>query len=69
MKHRITRTAALACATLLLGACTSISVDLWPFGGGKEQDLSRPPPARPHIRAKAESACSCAIWTTAPPPG
>ena len=46
MKHPITRMAALALAgsTLLLGACSSVSVDLWPFGGGKEQDLSRTPP-------------------------
>ena len=45
MKHPITRMAALTLAgsTLLLGACSSISVDLWPFGGGKEQDLSRTP--------------------------
>ena len=45
MKHPITRMAALTLAgsTLLLGACSSISVDLWPFGGG-EQDLSRTPP-------------------------
>src|SRR5450830_823878 len=44
MKHPITRMAALTLAgsTLLLGACSSISVDLWPFGGG-EQDLSRTP--------------------------
>ena len=44
MKHRITRTAALACAILLLGACASIkNLDLLPFSGGKEQDLSRTP--------------------------
>ncbi len=42
MKQRISRIAALACATLMLSACSS--VNLWPFGGGKEQDLSRPPP-------------------------
>lgn len=44
MKHRITRIAALilAGATLMLSACSS--VDLWLFGGSKEQDLSRPPP-------------------------
>jgi membrane-bound inhibitor of C-type lysozyme len=45
MKHPITRMAALTLAgsTLLLGACSSVSLDLWPFGGGKEQDLSRTP--------------------------
>jgi membrane-bound inhibitor of C-type lysozyme len=43
MKHRITRAAALTCATLLLSACGSINVNLWPFGGDKEQDLSRTP--------------------------
>ena len=43
MKHRIPHAAALACAILTLSACSSISVDLWPFGGG-EQDLSRTPP-------------------------
>jgi membrane-bound inhibitor of C-type lysozyme len=44
MKHRITRVAALifASASLLFGACSSVS--LWPFGGSKEEDLSRPPP-------------------------
>lgn len=46
MKHRITSVAALILAgsSLLLGACSSVSIDLWPFGGGKEQDLSRTPP-------------------------
>ena len=43
MKHRITRAAALACATLMLSACGSVSVNLWPFGGDKEQDPSRTP--------------------------
>jgi membrane-bound inhibitor of C-type lysozyme len=45
MKHPITRMAALTLAgsTLLLGACSSVSLDLWPFGGSKEQDLSRTP--------------------------
>lgn len=41
MKHRITSAAALACVTLLLAACSS--VNLWPFGGDKEQDTSRAP--------------------------
>jgi membrane-bound inhibitor of C-type lysozyme len=46
MEHRITRMAALTLAgsSLLLGACSSINLDLLPFGGGKEQDLSRTPP-------------------------
>ncbi len=46
MKHRITRIAALilASSSLLLGACSSINLDLLPFTGGKEQDLSRTPP-------------------------
>ena len=43
MKHRITRAAALAYATLMLSACSSINVNLWPFGGDKEQDPSRTP--------------------------
>ncbi len=41
MKHRITRTAAIACASLMLSACSS--VNLWPFGSDKEQDSSRAP--------------------------
>lgn len=41
MNHRITRAAALASATLVLSACSSIS--LWPFGGDQERDPSRPP--------------------------
>jgi hypothetical protein len=46
MKHRITRIAALTLAgsTVLLGACSSISFDMWPFNSGKEQDPSRTPP-------------------------
>jgi membrane-bound inhibitor of C-type lysozyme len=45
MKHPSTHIAALTLAgsSLLLGACSSVSVNLWPFGGGKEQDLSRTP--------------------------
>lgn len=43
MKHRITRTAALSCATLLLSACGSLNLDVLSFGGVKEQDTSRPP--------------------------
>lgn len=41
MKHRITRAAALTYASLMLSACSSIS--LWPFGGDQERDTSRPP--------------------------
>ncbi len=41
MNHPIARAAALACVALVLSACGS--VNLWPFGGGKEQDTSRPP--------------------------
>jgi len=43
MNHRIIRAAALVCAALLLNACTSVNVNLWPFGGDKEQDPSRTP--------------------------
>ena len=43
MKHRITPAAALTCATLMLSACSSMNVNLWPFGGGQEQDPSRTP--------------------------
>ncbi|MBI5911306.1 MAG: MliC family protein [Betaproteobacteria bacterium] len=43
MKHRITRAAALACATLTLSACSSVNVNLWPFGRDEEQDPSRTP--------------------------
>jgi membrane-bound inhibitor of C-type lysozyme len=44
MKHRLIRITALTLAgsSLLFGACSS--VDLWPFSGTKEQDLSRTPP-------------------------
>jgi len=44
MKHRIALGAALACATLMLSACSSVSVvNVWPFGGDKEQDPTRTP--------------------------
>jgi membrane-bound inhibitor of C-type lysozyme len=43
MKHRNTLTAALACTTLLLAACSSISLDRLPFSGNKEQDTTRAP--------------------------
>ncbi len=42
MNYRLTRAAALACISLMLSACSSIS--LWPFGGDQERDTSRPPP-------------------------
>ena len=43
MKHRITRAAALACASLMLSACSSVHLNLWPFGGGPEADPTRAP--------------------------
>jgi len=43
MKHRITRAATLVCASLMLSACGSVNVNLWPFGGDKELDPSRAP--------------------------
>jgi membrane-bound inhibitor of C-type lysozyme len=47
MKQSINCLAALTLAglTLLLGACSTASLDLnlWPLAGGKEQDLSRTP--------------------------
>ena len=39
--YRFTRAAALACTSLMLSACSSIS--LWPFGGGPETDPTRAP--------------------------
>jgi hypothetical protein len=44
MKPQITRVAAVACAALVLGACSSVNVKLWPFGDDKEQNPSRTPP-------------------------
>ena len=41
MNYRLTRAAALACMSLMLSACSSIS--LWPFGGDQERDTSRAP--------------------------
>lgn len=41
MKYRIARAAALACASLMLSACSSVS--LWPFGATPEQDPTRAP--------------------------
>ncbi|MBE0625355.1 MAG: MliC family protein [Burkholderiales bacterium] len=43
MQIRIKGTAALACAMLLLAACSSISLDTLPFSGTKERDTTRPP--------------------------
>jgi len=43
MKHRTARAAALAFVSLLLGACSSISLDMLSFGGAKEQDTTRAP--------------------------
>jgi membrane-bound inhibitor of C-type lysozyme len=44
MRPGITRAATLACAALALSACGSVNVNLWPFGGGGEHNLSRTPP-------------------------
>ncbi len=41
MNFRIARAAALACASLMLSACSSVS--LWPFGATPEQDPTRAP--------------------------
>ncbi len=41
MNYRIARAAALACASLMLSACSSVS--LWPFGATPEQDPTRAP--------------------------
>ena len=41
MNDRIARAAALACASLMLSACSSVS--LWPFGATPEQDPTRAP--------------------------
>lgn len=43
MNHRLTRAATLACASLILSACSSVGVNLWPFGSDREQDLTRTP--------------------------
>jgi len=43
MKQPITRTAVLACATLVLSACSSVNLDVLSFGGAKEQDTTLPP--------------------------
>ena len=43
MNHRLTRAATLACAGLMLSACSGVSVNLWPFGSDREQDLTRAP--------------------------
>ncbi len=43
MNHRLTSAATLACAGLMLSACSGVSVNLWPFGSDREQDLTRAP--------------------------
>lgn len=43
MQTRIKHTAALACASLLLAACSSVNLDVLSFGGTKERDVSRAP--------------------------
>jgi len=43
MKQAWTRAAVIVCASLALGACGSLNVNLWPFGGDREQDPSRTP--------------------------
>lgn len=42
---------ALACLALLLTGCGS--VDLWPFGGGKTQELSRTPASATEYQCNA----------------
>ncbi len=44
MKPSVRRTAALACASLLLSACSSASLDVLSLSGPREQDTTRPPP-------------------------
>lgn len=41
MNYRLTHAAALTCITLMLSACSSVS--LWPFGSGPETDPTRAP--------------------------
>lgn len=43
MEHRIHRAAALACASLALSACSSVPLNLWPFGGDPAAGTSRTP--------------------------
>jgi membrane-bound inhibitor of C-type lysozyme len=43
MKQPRTHALALACAALLLSACSSINLDVLSIGGAKEQDTSRAP--------------------------
>ena len=43
MKHRTARVTALAFVSVLLGACSSVSLDMLSFGGAKEQDTTRAP--------------------------
>jgi len=44
MIQRIACNAVLASAILVLSGCGSVSLNLWPFEGDKEQDVSRTPP-------------------------
>ena len=43
MKQPTARAAALACASLLLSACSSLNLDMLSIGGAKEQNTSRAP--------------------------
>jgi membrane-bound inhibitor of C-type lysozyme len=43
MKQQIARATALVCASLVLSACSSVNVNLWPFRGDTEQDPLRTP--------------------------
>ncbi|MBE0613823.1 MAG: MliC family protein [Burkholderiales bacterium] len=43
MNQRIARNALLACAIAVLSGCGGVSMNLWPFDGDKEQNVSRTP--------------------------
>jgi len=43
MKQPFSRAAALACASLVLSACSSASLDMLSLSGPKEQDTTRAP--------------------------
>lgn len=43
MKHKSAVAAALACSSLLLGACSSVNLDVLSFGGVKELDTTLAP--------------------------
>jgi hypothetical protein len=53
MKQPHTHAIALACAALLLGACSSMNLDLLSIGGVKEQDTSRAPAGATAYRCDA----------------